>query len=162
MVLPWNGRPSDELSSHFTRSGTGFLVNAVVERTMRVVAPIVAGGLLLAVWFLLVDVARVLPPSVPSPNAIIAQFGENFGIIVNATRITASNAALGLLIGAVLSDAWKGKAKSILDAAAEEGVMVLQASPDVVRFAPSLVIEEVDINEGLDCFERAVARLVQA
>lgn len=103
MVLPWNGRPSDELSSHFTRSGTGFLVNAVVERTMRVVAPIVAGGLLLAVWFLLVDVARVLPPSVPSPNAIIAQFGENFGIIVNATRITASNAALGLLIGAIIA-----------------------------------------------------------
>ena len=66
------------------------------------------------------------------------------------------------ILGAVLSDAWKGKAKSILDAAAEEGVMVLQASPDVVRFAPSLVVAEVDINEGLDRFERAVARLTQA
>jgi len=40
--------------------------------------------------------------------------------------------------------------------------MVLQASPDVVRFAPSLVVEELDINEGLDRFERAVARLAQA
>jgi acetylornithine/N-succinyldiaminopimelate aminotransferase len=68
---------------------------------------------------------------------------------------------LGLLIGAVLSDAWKGKAKLILDAAAAEGVLVLQASPDVVRFAPSLVVEEVDINEGLDRFERAVAQVTQ-
>lgn len=69
---------------------------------------------------------------------------------------------LGLLIGAVLSDAWKGKAKAILDAAAVEGVMVLQASPDVVRFAPSLVVEDADIDEGLARLERAVAKLTQA
>lgn len=69
---------------------------------------------------------------------------------------------LGLLLGCVLSDSWKGKAKAVLDAAAAEGVMVLQASPDVVRFAPSLVVEDADINEGLDRFERAVARLTQA
>lgn len=69
---------------------------------------------------------------------------------------------LGLLVGAVLSDAWKGKAKAILDAAAVEGVMVLQASPDVVRFAPSLVVDDADIDEGLARFERAVAKLTQA
>ena len=69
---------------------------------------------------------------------------------------------LGLLLGCVLSDSWKGKAKAVLDAAAAEGVMVLQASPDVVRFAPSLVVEDADINEGLDRFERAVARLTRA
>ncbi|MBD9481756.1 aspartate aminotransferase family protein [Pseudomonas sp. PDM14] len=67
----------------------------------------------------------------------------------------------GLLIGCQLVGAWVGKAKTVLDAAAAEGVMVLQASPDVVRFAPSLVVEDVDINEGLDRFERAVAKLVQ-
>jgi succinylornithine aminotransferase len=69
---------------------------------------------------------------------------------------------LGLLIGAVLSDAWKGKAKAILDAAALEGLMVLQAGPDVVRFAPSLVVEDADIDEGLARLERAVAKLTQA
>ncbi|MCY1392680.1 Succinylornithine transaminase/acetylornithine aminotransferase [compost metagenome] len=69
---------------------------------------------------------------------------------------------LGLLIGAVLSDAWKGKAKDVLNAAEKEAVMVLQASPDVVRFAPSLVIPDADIDEGLDRFERAVAKLTQA
>ncbi|MBD9414899.1 aspartate aminotransferase family protein [Pseudomonas sp. PDM16] len=67
----------------------------------------------------------------------------------------------GLLIGCQLVGDWVGKAKTVLDAAAAEGVMVLQASPDVVRFAPSLVVEDADINEGLDRFERAVAKLVQ-
>jgi len=69
---------------------------------------------------------------------------------------------LGLLIGCVLNAGWKGKAKAILDAAAVEGVMVLQASPDVVRFAPSLVVEDADIDEGLARFERALAKLTQA
>ena len=69
---------------------------------------------------------------------------------------------LGLLIGCVLTDAWKGKAKVILDAAAQEGLMVLQAGPDVVRFAPSLVVTEAEINEGLARFERAVAKVTQA
>ena len=69
---------------------------------------------------------------------------------------------LGLLLGCVLNEAWKGKAKAILDAAAVEGVMVLQANPDVVRFAPSLVVEDADIDEGLARFERALAKLTRA
>jgi acetylornithine/N-succinyldiaminopimelate aminotransferase len=69
---------------------------------------------------------------------------------------------LGLLIGCVLNDAWKGKAKDIFNAAEKEGLMVLQAGPDVIRFAPSLVVTEADIEEGLNRFERAVAKLTQA
>ncbi|MDH0140894.1 aspartate aminotransferase family protein [Aquipseudomonas alcaligenes] len=80
--------------------------------------------------------------------------GERYGMFAEVR-------GLGLLLGCVLNDAWKGKAKAVLDAAAAEGVLVLQASPDVVRFAPSLVVEEVDIVDGLDRFERAVAKLAQ-
>ena len=80
--------------------------------------------------------------------------GERYGLF-NEVR------GMGLLIGCVLNDAWKGKAKAVLDAAVAENLMVLQASPDVVRFAPSLVVEDEDIIEGLDRFERAVAKLVQ-
>ena len=69
---------------------------------------------------------------------------------------------VGLLIGCVLTEAWQGKAKDILNAAEKEGVMVLQAGPDVVRFAPSLVIEDAVIDEGLDRYERAVAKLTKA
>ena len=68
----------------------------------------------------------------------------------------------GLLIGCVLTDAWKGKAGAFCAAAEKEALMVLQAGPDVVRLAPSLVIDEADINEGLDRFERAIATLTQA
>ncbi len=69
---------------------------------------------------------------------------------------------MGLLLGCVLNDAWKGKAKQVLDAATAEGLMILQAGPDVVRFAPSLVVEESDIVEGLARFERALSKLTAA
>ncbi|PIA68070.1 aspartate aminotransferase family protein [Pseudomonas sediminis] len=69
---------------------------------------------------------------------------------------------MGLLLGCVLNDAWMGKAKQVLDAATSEGLMILQAGPDVVRFAPSLVVEEADIDEGLARFERALSKLTAA
>jgi len=68
---------------------------------------------------------------------------------------------MGMLIGSVLSEPWKGRARDLLVAAEQEALMVLQAGADVVRFAPSLVIEDADIDEGLERFERAIARLVR-
>ena len=88
-------------------------------------------------------------------KAKLEQIGQQYGVFSEVR-------GLGLLLGCVLSDAWKGKAKGVLDAAAGEGLLVLQASPDVVRFAPSLVVEDSDIDEGLARFERAVAKLTQA
>ncbi|MTD39832.1 acetylornithine/succinylornithine family transaminase [Erwinia sp. CPCC 100877] len=80
------------------------------------------------------------------------------------TRLEAINArlalfceirGLGLLIGCELRPEYAGQAKTILQAAAGEGVMLLLAGPDVVRFAPSLIIDGQDIDEGLERFERA-------
>lgn len=88
-------------------------------------------------------------------KAKLEQIGQQYGVFSEVR-------GLGLLLGCVLSDAWKGKAKAVLDAAAAEGLLVLQASPDVVRFAPSLVVEDSDIDEGLARFERGVAKLTQA
>src|SRR5690606_18899896 len=68
----------------------------------------------------------------------------------------------GLLIGAVLAPAWKGRAKDIQQAAEREGVLVLQAGPDVIRLAPSLVISDVEMTEGLARFERAAACLAKS
>ena len=68
----------------------------------------------------------------------------------------------GLLIGAVLTQDYQGKAKDFLNAAMEEGVMTLVAGANIVRFAPSLVIPDEDIKEGLARFEKAVAKLAQA
>ncbi len=66
----------------------------------------------------------------------------------------------GLLIGAVLNDSYQGKAKDFLNAAMEQGVMTLVAGASIVRFAPSLVIPNEDIVEGLARFEKAVAVIV--
>lgn len=67
---------------------------------------------------------------------------------------------MGLLIGAALNEKYKGRARDFLYAAADVGVMVLNAGPDVMRFAPSLVVEEVDIDEGMQHFAQAVAKIV--
>ncbi|MCU1730034.1 aspartate aminotransferase family protein [Pseudomonas sp. 7P_10.2_Bac1] len=82
----------------------------------------------------------------------LQSIGQQYGVFTEVR-------GLGLLIGCVLSDAWKGRAKDIFNAAEKENLMILQAGPDVVRFAPSLVVEEADITEGLDRFERAVKNL---
>lgn len=67
---------------------------------------------------------------------------------------------MGLLIGAALNEKYKGRARDFLYAAADVGVMVLNAGPDVMRFAPSLVVEEADIDEGMQRFAQAVAKIV--
>ncbi|NLO53863.1 MAG: aspartate aminotransferase family protein [Gammaproteobacteria bacterium] len=67
----------------------------------------------------------------------------------------------GLLVGAVLSDQYKGQASALMAAAERADLLVLVAGPDVVRFAPSLVIEQADLDEGLARFARAVAEFIQ-
>ena len=81
--------------------------------------------------------------------------GQQYGLFTEVR-------GMGLLIGCVLNDAWKGKAKDIFNACEKEDLMILQAGPDVVRFAPSLVVDEPDIVEGLNRFERAVQKLTHA
>jgi acetylornithine/N-succinyldiaminopimelate aminotransferase len=66
----------------------------------------------------------------------------------------------GLLLGAVLNPQFKGRSRDFLKASAEHGLMSLVAGPDVVRFAPSLIISEDEINDGLKRFEQAVAQIV--
>jgi acetylornithine/N-succinyldiaminopimelate aminotransferase len=56
---------------------------------------------------------------------------------------------MGLLLGAVLTDRYTGRAGEVVAKAAEAGVIVLQAGPNVVRFAPSLVIGEDEVSEAL-------------
>ncbi|PAA10416.1 aspartate aminotransferase family protein [Pseudomonas fragi] len=85
----------------------------------------------------------------------LEQIGQQYGLFTQVR-------GMGLLLGCVLNDAWKGRAKDIFNAAEKENLMILQAGPDVVRFAPSLVVDEADIEEGLNRFERSVKNLTQA
>ena len=64
----------------------------------------------------------------------------------------------GLLIGCALSEPWRGRARELLHLGLEEGVMLLVAGPNTLRMAPSLVIPEADLDEGLRRVERVLAR----
>ncbi|ALS99943.1 aspartate aminotransferase family protein [Lacimicrobium alkaliphilum] len=66
----------------------------------------------------------------------------------------------GLLLGAALNEKYQGRARDFLVASVDEQLMCLVAGANVVRFAPSLVIPDEDIKEGLARFERAVAKVV--
>ncbi len=68
---------------------------------LKVVAPIVVGALLLVLWTLYVELGFA-PRMVPAPLAIGAEFVARWGIIWEDMLITASNALVGLTVGAVL------------------------------------------------------------
>ena len=65
---------------------------------------------------------------------------------------------LGLLIGCELTAEHAGKAKLISQLAATEGVMVLIAGANVLRFAPALNISEEEVRHGLERLARACER----
>lgn len=85
---------------------------------------------------------------------LLNQIDEQYGVFSEIR-------GMGLLIGAELKDTYKGRARDFLHAAAAEGVMVLNAGPDVMRFAPSLVVDSRDIDDGMARFSRAVASIVK-
>jgi acetylornithine/succinyldiaminopimelate/putrescine aminotransferase len=66
---------------------------------------------------------------------------------------------MGLLLGAPMSAAWKGRAKDVVNAALRQGLWVLIAGPDVLRLAPPLNLSEADAAEGLRRLEHALAEL---
>jgi succinylornithine transaminase family protein len=63
---------------------------------------------------------------------------------------------MGLMIGAQLAPAYAGQAKKLMQYAASEGLMVLQAGVDVLRIVPSLIIPDDDIHEGMARLEKAI------
>ncbi len=69
---------------------------------------------------------------------------------------------MGLLIGLQVADVYKGKAKQFVNAALDLGLMILIAGPDVVRIAPSLIIPDKDIEEGLLLFKKAIEKVATA
>ena len=68
----------------------------------------------------------------------------------------------GLLIGAELVEPFHGKGKDFLAAAAKEGLMMLVAGPNVLRIAPSLIISDEEIKEGMEKLERAITAVLSA
>ena len=85
----------------------------------------------------------------------LRDLGEKYGVFSDVR-------GLGLLMGCVLAESRNGKARILMNAAQDEGVFVLVAGASVLRIAPSLIISEEDIGEGLERLERAIAHFVSA
>ncbi|SBS25941.1 Succinylornithine transaminase/acetylornithine aminotransferase [Marinomonas spartinae] len=89
-------------------------------------------------------------------------FVEGLNAINEKYHVFKDIRGMGLLMGAEVVEQFAGNAKAFLTAAAEEGLFVLVAGPNVIRFAPSLIIPEEDIKEGLARLERAVAKVLES
>ncbi|CAI1833357.1 aspartate aminotransferase family protein [Serratia marcescens] len=85
----------------------------------------------------------------------LQHIGDKYGIFT-AIR------GMGLLIGAELTPHYHGRARDFLTTAAARGLMILNAGPNVIRFAPSLVVELQDIEAGMALFELAVQDVINA
>ena len=68
----------------------------------------------------------------------------------------------GLLIGAELAEKWAGRGKDFVKACEKQGLMILIAGPNVLRLAPSLIITQEDVEQGMKRFDAAVAELLAA
>ncbi|WP_241573910.1 aspartate aminotransferase family protein [Rosenbergiella nectarea] len=66
----------------------------------------------------------------------------------------------GLLIGAQLTPEYAGRLREIIQAAAEQGLLVLSAGSDVLRFTPSLIISEQDVQQGMARLHQAIAQVM--
>lgn len=68
----------------------------------------------------------------------------------------------GLLIGAELVDEWQGQGPKFLAAARENGLLILVAGPNVLRMAPSLIIPDEDIRDGMAALSQAIGKVIAA
>ncbi len=81
------------------------------------------------------------------------------GLVRDYPQVFSQVRGSGLMLGVVLADAWRGKAKDITKAAEEQGLMLLIAGPDVVRLLPALVVTDAQIEEAVVRLRRALEAL---
>lgn len=66
----------------------------------------------------------------------------------------------GLMLGAVLEEAWHGKAGQLMEVCRQNQVLILQAGPNVLRFLPPLNITDEDLKLGMDRVAEALTKAV--
>lgn len=80
----------------------------------------------------------------------LARLGEETGVFKEVR-------GMGLLIGCVLADGYAGRAGELTQAALKHGLMILVAGSNVIRFAPSLLLNDEDLQEGMERLRAAVS-----
>ena len=111
-------------------------------------------------------VARVALRKLSSPQ-LLANVQRQSDVLQQALRSMGAELGVfsevrgrGLMLGAVLAEAYRGKAGDVLDVAAAHGLLVLQAGPDVLRFVPPLNISDEELSEGLSRLHAALRAFV--
>ena len=99
------------------------------------------------------------PAMMANVSARAAQLREGLAAIGKRYGMFEAPRGLGLLIGAPMSAAWKGRAKEVVNAGLKQGLWTLVAGPDVLRMAPALNISEAEVVEGLKRLDTACAEL---
>ena len=61
-----------------------------------------------------------------------------------------------MLIGAVLADAYQNRAGEFVKVILEHGVLISGAGSNVLRFAPSLLLNDEDLNEAMTRVKQAI------
>lgn len=114
-------------------------MNPRTEAIGKVVAPIVLGLIILAIWQFLVGVVGVSGYLLPTPVSIVEAFGESFESILNGTFITGWNALVGLFFGTILGVAVAALAAALkpVDGMVNPIVAALAVIP-IVALAPIL------------------------
>jgi acetylornithine/N-succinyldiaminopimelate aminotransferase len=111
------------------------------------------------------SVARVMWRRVQEPKLLanVQQQGERLLAALQSINdelgIFGEIRGRGLIIGAQLKDAWKGKAGEFGDYCMQQGALILQAGPDVLRFLPPLNITDEELDTGM---QRVTAALKAA
>jgi succinylornithine transaminase family protein len=70
------------------------------------------------------------------------------GIVAAYPKVFASVRGKGLMLGLVMSAAFQGRAKEVTAAAEKNGLLVLLAGLDVIRFVPPLIITDDHIRQA--------------
>lgn len=83
-------------------------------------------------------------------------------IVVDYPQVFSLVRGSGLMLGMVLSEQYRGRAKDITRAAEAEGLMLLIAGPDVVRLLPALIVSDAQIDEADLLLRRALEEFLAA
>lgn len=77
-----------------------------------------------------------------------------------ASGVFAQVRGRGLLLGCVMSDNYNGRAAQLMQLALQHGLLVLVAGNNVLRFAPSLLLTDADLQTGLQRLKAAIKAFV--
>jgi len=83
-------------------------------------------------------------------------------LVADYPQVFSAVRGVGLLLGLVVADGFKGRSKDIQKAAEAQGLMILIAGTEVVRLAPALIVSDAQIAEADRLLRAGVDALLKA